>query len=58
MKSLHNLSPLNVVERGFSLVTSEGQLIRSSQQVHVGSPLEIQLAKGKIKAEVVELIEG
>lgn len=58
MKSLHNLSPLNVVERGYSIVTFAGQLIRSSQQVHVGSPLEIQLAKGKIKAEVVELIEG
>ncbi|MBL7669177.1 MAG: exodeoxyribonuclease VII large subunit [Bdellovibrionaceae bacterium] len=57
MKALGNLSPLNVVDRGYSLVTLNGALVRSVNQLKIKDQVEIQLAEGKVFAEVLTLIE-
>ena len=47
------LSPQRLLERGFALVLSpNGQILRSVQQVKQGDRLHLELADGRIDAEV------
>ena len=53
------LSPLAVMERGFSIVTDEdGKTVRSSKDVAVGRKIGIRMSDGTIKAEVKEVENG
>jgi exodeoxyribonuclease VII large subunit len=54
MTSLDALSPLSVMGRGYSLTENErGNVVHNSQQVTAGEMVNIRLAKGKLKAEVL-----
>jgi exodeoxyribonuclease VII large subunit len=48
------LSPLAVLERGYSITFRKdtGAVVRSPDEVEVGSPLEVRLARGALEAEV------
>jgi exodeoxyribonuclease VII large subunit len=47
------LSPLNILERGYSLVfDAAGNLIKDAQQVKIGDPIRARLHKGSIGARV------
>ena len=49
------LSPLKVLQRGYAVVTNgSGELLREAKQVTVGEQVQIKLAQGRIKAQVVE----
>lgn len=54
--ALHNLdrlSPLNTLKRGYSLVSLQnGKILKSSDEVTIGSTVEIQLAQGKLQATI------
>jgi exodeoxyribonuclease VII large subunit len=55
--SLHQLSPLATVARGYALVTGpDGKLIKDVAQTKEGTTLEIQLAKGKLQARVEKVL--
>lgn len=49
---LDSLSPLRVVERGYSIVTKNNEVIKSTDQVQVGDVLDIRLAQGSLTAVV------
>ncbi len=50
---LNSLSPLRVVERGYSLVTNEsGQVIKDVKDVSVGERINLRMACGSATAEV------
>lgn len=49
---LDSMSPLKVVERGYSIVTKNNKLIKSAKQVVANDLLHIQFAEGKISARV------
>ena len=53
-KELQAHSPLNVLKRGFSVVTHvpTGKIVRSSSQAKRGDELDIKLYSGKLLAEV------
>jgi len=53
-KELQAHSPLNVLKRGFSVVTHvpTGKIVRSSSQANAGDALDIKLYSGKLLAEV------
>jgi len=53
MGIMDSMSPLKVVERGYSLITKDSQLIKSTTQVQKGDLIEILVSDGKIKAEVL-----
>jgi exodeoxyribonuclease VII large subunit len=55
MAQLDALSPLRVMERGYSLVYKDDQLIKSIEQFAVGDRLMVRLSDGRISAHVTEL---
>ena len=56
LELLRALSPERLLERGFALVQHpDGRLVRSIEQVSVGSTLELVLADGKVDTQVREV---
>ena len=50
---LEERSPLRVLERGYSICTdAEGNVVRAADQVSIGAEVSIQLARGRLGAEV------
>lgn len=49
---LDSLSPLKVVERGYSIVKKDNEVIKNSDQVKAGDLLQITLAHGQLDARV------
>jgi exodeoxyribonuclease VII large subunit len=56
MSMLESMSPLKVVERGYSMTTKGKELIKSAKQAKVGDEIEIRLMEGSLKAQVTEVI--
>jgi exodeoxyribonuclease VII large subunit len=58
-KSLDALSPLNVLDRGYSITTSTKteKAVTSSKQMHKGDTVRIRLAQGQLDCTVDETIE-
>jgi exodeoxyribonuclease VII large subunit len=55
MASLDALSPLSVLSRGFSIVQTEsGEILRDANKINENENVNIRLARGKIKARVLE----
>ena len=57
MSLLDGLSPLRVVERGYSLTTKGKTIIKDSTQVMIKDELTIYLMKGQITAQVISTNE-
>ena len=55
--ALDAMSPLKVLSRGYSVVRDGEQLVKSVQDVSVGSNLRISLADGTVEAEVTGIQE-
>ncbi len=55
MASLDALSPLSVLKRGFSIVQIEsGEIVRDAKNIKTNTDVKILLARGKLKAKVLE----
>ncbi len=54
MGLLDSLSPLNVVERGYSITTLKSKVVKSIKNVHANDSIEIRLKDGIILADVIE----
>ena len=52
--TLQAVSPLSVLSRGYSIITTEpdGKILSSSNQVEIGQTISAILSKGSIKAEI------
>ncbi|KYG60681.1 exodeoxyribonuclease VII large subunit [Bdellovibrio bacteriovorus] len=57
MGILDSLSPLKVVERGYSIVTKNNEVIKSANQVKKGDMIDVRLAQGSLTA-VVDSVKG
>lgn len=53
MQVMDSLSPLKVVDRGYSIVTKNKEVIKSYRQVNSKDEINIRLAEGTIKAQVL-----
>jgi len=47
------LSPVKVLERGYSLVYREGTVVTKSSQLNIGNYIEIKMSDGVIRAKIV-----
>jgi exodeoxyribonuclease VII large subunit len=56
---LNQLSPLAVLERGYAIVFDEqGRIVKSTAAVRVGQPIQVQLARGRLQAQVSKKLVG
>jgi exodeoxyribonuclease VII large subunit len=56
MASLDALSPLSVLNRGFSITENEaGEILRDAENLNVNDKLKIRFANGKIEAKVLKV---
>ncbi|MET0753126.1 MAG: exodeoxyribonuclease VII large subunit, partial [Pyrinomonadaceae bacterium] len=56
MASLDALSPLSVLNRGFSITENEtGEILRNTENIKIDDKVKIRLAKGRIEAKVLSL---
>lgn len=51
-KQLAALDPNNVLQRGYSYVTSNGQVVKSTKQIETGETVLIHLSDGTVIAEI------
>ncbi len=51
---LEAMSPMRVLQRGYSLVEHDGELVRSSAALKKGDVLDLRFFKGNAKSEVLE----
>ena len=59
MASLDALSPLSVLNRGYSIAENEsGEILRDTKKVKANDTVNIRLAKGKIKTRVLDVEEN
>lgn len=54
---LEAMSPLKVLQRGYSLVSTAGQLVTKATVLSNGDVIDIQFDKGRVRAKVNEVIE-
>jgi len=55
LATLHAVSPLATLDRGYAIATTiQQKIIYSAQQVHQGDKIQVQLAKGSLACEVLE----
>ncbi|CEG22934.1 Exodeoxyribonuclease 7 large subunit [Planococcus massiliensis] len=54
MRTLDALSPLKIMDRGYSISYKEGQVVKSIKQVEAGDELTVSLQDGTLKALVTE----
>ncbi|NIQ93202.1 MAG: exodeoxyribonuclease VII large subunit, partial [Desulfuromonadales bacterium] len=53
-KNLNALSPLAILERGYSIATFKGKALKSARAVKPGDPVEVRLAKGRLDCRVLK----
>lgn len=58
MAVLESLSPLRVVERGYSMTLKKNQVVKSFDQLKLNDEVQVKLMKGGFKARITELYEN
>jgi len=54
--ALAGLNPLAVLERGYSItLDGKGRIVKSAATLEIGQPIDILLARGKVRAGVQEI---
>jgi exodeoxyribonuclease VII large subunit len=54
-RQLLSVSPLSILERGYSLVEVNGAIVRNSRQVKQGDTMEIRLHRGKLRGLITRV---
>lgn len=53
LATLHAVSPLATLDRGYAIATCENKVLLDSNQVQVGDLIQIRLAKGSLTSKVI-----
>jgi exodeoxyribonuclease VII large subunit len=51
---LAQLSPLKILERGYAIVERDGKIVKSPEDAPVGAEVQVRLADGRLRANVLE----
>lgn len=52
INKLELLNPLNILSKGYSVVTKDNKIIKDSNNIKVGDNIKVKLSKGEIEAKV------
>ena len=52
LNKLELLNPLNILSKGYSVISKDDEIIKDSDKLKVGDNINIRLSKGKINAKV------
>ncbi len=55
LSTLHAVSPLATLDRGYAIASSNNKILFNTQQVAVGECIEVRLAKGSLSCNVSEI---
>ena len=55
IQTLKLVNPLNILDKGYSLVKKDDKIIKSTTDILVNDNLDIILSKGNLKVEVKEI---
>ena len=55
INKLDLLNPLNILSKGYSLVTVDGMVVKDSNDLKVDNTINIRMHKGNVKAIVKEI---
>ncbi len=58
LQSLNALNPISILSRGYSLATINNSIIKSTDQISVGSKINVKFANGSADCEVLKINEG
>ena len=50
------VNPLNILDKGYSLVKKDGHLLKDSSKLHIDDDLQIRFSKGEVNVKVKEII--
>ena len=56
LKNLNALSPLAILDRGYSIVNFQDKALTQSDRIMEGDSIKIRLAKGQLRCTVDEII--
>ena len=54
---LDSLSPLRVVDRGYSITSLNGQVVKNTSDANVGDSIEVKVSDGHFEAQVTKIIK-
>ncbi|WP_058476098.1 exodeoxyribonuclease VII large subunit [Legionella steigerwaltii] len=57
LSTLHAVSPLATLDRGYAIATKKNKVLFSSQQVIIGDSIEVLLAQGNLTCEITQINE-
>jgi len=57
LSTLHAVSPLATLDRGYAIATHKGKVLYEAQSVAKGSQIEVRLARGSLSCQVQETIQ-
>lgn len=57
LSTLHAVSPLATLDRGYAIATKNSMVLFSSQQVTIGETINVRLAQGNLTCEVTQIHE-
>ena len=55
LATLHAVSPLATLDRGYSIATHDKSVLLNSQNVNIGDVIDIRLAKGSLTGKVIKV---
>ncbi|MFJ1268156.1 exodeoxyribonuclease VII large subunit [Legionella lytica] len=55
MSTLHAVSPLATLDRGYAIATLKDKVLFSAEQTQIGDTIEVRLAQGKLACEIKDI---
>lgn len=55
LATLHAVSPLATLNRGYAIATVKDKVLFNNEQVHIGESIHVRLGKGSLQCEVTDL---
>lgn len=52
INKLELLNPLNILSKGYSVITKDNKIIKDSKKIKIGENIKIKLSKGELEAKV------